>query len=175
MNTITSLVVRFFQFVFGAIVLGLSITAIKWQWQGSAPATSSYSAFTGAFGMLTALIGTAAIFIDAVPDLIMAIVDALASVLFLAGGIAFAVGLRGVSCGNTHDTSNNYLLNGGCKGKGDNQECGFASYNVLPGRCRMAEADSAFLFLGFLISIGAAVLCFLASRRGGGVSKHSAV
>lgn len=81
---ITSLAVRFFQIVFGAIVLGLSITAIKWQGHGSAPATTSYSAFTGAFGMLAALIGVAAIFIEALPQ---RIVDALASVLFLAGGI----------------------------------------------------------------------------------------
>lgn len=58
---IASLIVRLFQIVFGAVVLGLSITAIEWQWVGSAPATTTYSAFAGAFGMLTALIGTAII------------------------------------------------------------------------------------------------------------------
>ena len=85
-NTITALVVRILQIIFGAIVLGLSIKAIKWQRYGSAPATTSYSAFAGAFGILTALVGIATIFMEAVPDLIMAIVDALASILFLAGG-----------------------------------------------------------------------------------------
>ncbi|KAK4549532.1 hypothetical protein LTR36_006529 [Oleoguttula mirabilis] len=172
---ITSLAVRFFQLVFGAVVLGLSITAIEWQYFGSAPATTTYCAFAGAFGMLTALIGTAAIFVEAVPDLIMAIVDALASVLFLAGGIAFAIGLRGVSCGDVNETYKSYLLNGGCKGKGDNLQCGIDIHPyALPGRCKMVEADSAFLFLGFLVSVAAAVLCYLASKRGGG-ARRSAV
>jgi len=38
----------------------------------------------------------------------------------------------------------------------------------------MVEADSAFLFLGFLASVAAAVLCFMATRGRGSV-KHSAV
>jgi len=88
---------------------------------------------------------------------------------------AFAVGLKGVSCGNPSDTSRNFLINGGCKGHGSNEACGFSGYNVLPGRCRMVEADSAFLFLGFLASIAAAILCFIASKRSGGGMKHSAV
>jgi hypothetical protein len=73
--------------VFGAVVLGLSIEAIKWQYYGAAPATSPYSAFAGAFGILVALVGIAAGFIDAIPGLIMAAVDGLATLLFLAGGI----------------------------------------------------------------------------------------
>jgi len=84
---LTNLLARAGQLIFGAVVLGLSITAVKWQMYGAAPAVSGYNAFVGAFGMLAALIGTAVIWIDAVPDLIMAIVDGLASVLFLAGGI----------------------------------------------------------------------------------------
>lgn len=84
---IVTLVIRFSQIVFGAIALGLSITAIKWQWTGTAPATTSYSAFAGAFGMLTAVIGTVAVFLDAIPGIIMAMVDGLASLIFLAGGI----------------------------------------------------------------------------------------
>ena len=85
-RTITELVVRMFQLVFGLVALGLSVKAIAWQRYGSAPTTTSYSAFAGAFGILTALVGIATIFMEAVPDLIMAIVDALASILFLAGG-----------------------------------------------------------------------------------------
>ncbi|TKA79026.1 hypothetical protein B0A55_03159 [Friedmanniomyces simplex] len=175
---LANLITRAFQLLFGAVVLGLSISAIKWQHFGSAPATSSYSAFAGAFGILAALIGIAASFIDAIPDLIMAVVDALASVLLLAGGIAFAVGLKGVTCTDDVTTAYNSLLNGGCYGSGDKKLCGFPVQNykgVLAGRCRTAEADAAFLFLGFLASVAAAVLCFLASRRGGRGVKHSAV
>jgi len=82
-----NVIARVFQIVFGAVVLGLSITAIKWQQHGSAPATSSYCAFVGALGMLAALIGAAVTFVDRIPDLIMAIVDGLAAILFVAGGI----------------------------------------------------------------------------------------
>lgn len=84
---IVTSVVRALQLLFGVVVLGLSITAIKWQFVGNAPATTVFGAVCGAFGVLAALIGAAAIFIDAIPDIIMAGVDALASVLFLAGGI----------------------------------------------------------------------------------------
>jgi len=84
---LSNLIARACQVIFGAIALGFSIGAIKWQYYGTAPATSGYSAFAGAFGILTALIGIAAAFMSMIPDLIMAIVDSLASVIFLAGGI----------------------------------------------------------------------------------------
>lgn len=90
---------------------------------------------------------------------------------------AIAVGLKGVSCGNVVEEIQNYLLNGGCKGHGENKTCGgpkLTGTDLLNGRCRQIEADSAFLFLGFLASVSAAVLCWMASRRGGSM-KQSAV
>ncbi|TKA42390.1 hypothetical protein B0A54_06840 [Friedmanniomyces endolithicus] len=131
---IGNLIARAFQILCGAVVLGLSISAIKWQYFGSAPATTSYSAFAGAFGVLAALIGIATSFVEAIPEIIMVGVDGLAAVLLLAGGLVHAF-----------------------------------QYSWT------AEADSAFLFLGFLASLAAAVLCFLASRRGGRGVKSSAV
>ena len=84
---LTTLITRACQLLFTAIVLGLSISALRWQLYGSVPATTSYNAFAGAFGLLGALIGLAAIWVSAIPELIMSAVDAVASILLLAGGI----------------------------------------------------------------------------------------
>lgn len=84
---IPTLIVRVLQLIFGAIVLGISIKAIQWQWTGAAPATTSYSAFAGAFGIVAALVGAAAVKIERIPGLIVAGIDGLAALLMLAGGI----------------------------------------------------------------------------------------
>lgn len=65
-------------------------------------------------------------------------------------------------------------MNGGCHKVKGQTLCAYENDNTIEGRCRMVEADTAFLFLGCIASIGAAVLCFIASRRGGSV-RHSAV
>lgn len=85
-----SVVLRVIQFIFAAIVLGLSIAAVRWQHFGSVPATNGYSAFTGAFGAVAGLMGLAAIWISPLGGFLMAIVDFLATVFFLAGGIVSA-------------------------------------------------------------------------------------
>ncbi|GAB7362918.1 hypothetical protein MBLNU230_g3219t1 [Neophaeotheca triangularis] len=125
MLNIISFVLRGLQLIFGAIVLGLSIRAIQWQRTGSAPATTSYSAFAGAFCMLVALVGIAAVWIHKLAGLIMAGIDTLASILLVAGGIAFAVGMRGIDCGNLTteingeehiiDGRSRGLISGGCR------------------------------------------------------------
>lgn len=85
-----NLIIRGFQLVFSAIVLGLSISLIRGQVWGGAPSQHGYAAFTGGFGCLTALIGFAACFVEAIPAFIMAALDGLASIVFLAGGIVSA-------------------------------------------------------------------------------------
>nr|POE49151.1 hypothetical protein CFP56_32301 [Quercus suber] len=185
LKMIATLITRIFQIIFGIIVLALSIDAIKWQVYGSAPATTGYGAFTGAFCILIGLIGCVAIFVEALPGLIVAAADGLAAILLLAGGIAFAVQIRGVNCGKSDEDvlsmGLNFLMNGGCRGKGDDETCGFAAdadstadaLSTLLSHCHTVEADTAFLFLGFVACIGAAVLCLMAGRRGG--ARHSAV
>lgn len=181
---LATIITRAFQTLFAACVLGISISAIRWQEKGTAPATTSYSAFAGAFGLLTALVGFAAVWITMIPGLIMAAVDAFASVLLLAGGIAFAIGLRGVKCNSVHEGStseaalptwDNPLINGGCFDRQDGH-CIQTAYEFkdIRAHCRAVEADAAFLFLGFLACVAAAVLAFIAHRRGGSM-RHSAV
>lgn len=84
---IASSIVRLFQLLFSVIVLALSIVAVRWQVYGKAPASTGYNAFAGAWATLFSLIGLAAIFISAVPGLIVAGLDALTFIFLLAGGI----------------------------------------------------------------------------------------
>ncbi|KAK4936495.1 hypothetical protein LTR28_010158 [Elasticomyces elasticus] len=119
--------------------------------------------------MLAALIGVAAIFVEAIQGLIMPIIDALAALLLLAAGIAIAVGLKGVSCTNPYTTTLNKLLNGGDCGLSKGEiNCEYTSYNELKGRCQKAEADAVFVFLAFLVTLGLIGLAFLFRKRGGG-------
>lgn len=84
---IATLATRLMQLMFSVIVLGLSIHASQWQNVGSVPATTSYSAFAGGFAVFVSLVGIVAIWMSAIPSLIMSAIDALASVLLLAGGV----------------------------------------------------------------------------------------
>ncbi|KAF2461408.1 marvel domain-containing protein [Lineolata rhizophorae] len=168
---IVNLALRFFQLLFAAVVLGLSVSLIKKQEFGDAPATMGYSAFTGGFGLLAALVGTAAIFMEAISGIIILGVDGLTSLIFLAGGIAYTVGLRDTgSCGDTEGLLSNDLTTGGCveSNSGDLRACGIDSIDDAKGRCKMGQADSAFMFLGCIISIAIVIMVFISSKRGGG-------
>jgi hypothetical protein len=79
------------------------------------------------------------------------------------------VKITGNDCGTTiydyHNAISNPILNGGCMTKKGTPYCGY-EFDELPGRCKVVEADTAFLFFGFAACVGAAVLCFLAHKRG---------
>ncbi|KAK3062494.1 hypothetical protein LTS18_003950 [Coniosporium uncinatum] len=178
----TSLALRSVQIIFAAIVLGLSVSLAKGQGYGSVPATTGYSSFVGGFGIIVAAVGFAAIFIEKLNGIVIWVVDGLAAMFYLAGGIAIAVQLRGVSCSNNSTTSNNALLNGGCFGgkeardRCDSETCCTYGYDresktfspELKSRCQMDEADAAFMFMGFLITLGLIVVSFLVRRKSGG-------
>ncbi|KAK5002238.1 hypothetical protein LTR28_011659 [Elasticomyces elasticus] len=136
--------------------------------------------------MLAALIGVAAIFVEAIQGLIMPIIDALAALLLLAAGIpkkrqherrkltisarqAIAVGLKGVSCTDRFTVIPNKLLNGGgCVALDGGYGCAWKDDNELKGRCQKAEADAVFIFLACLVTLGLIGLAFLSRKRGGG-------
>lgn len=85
--------------------------------------------------------------------------------------------LRGANCSapKTIGVRNNKLINGGCaKFKGSPDICGFSDFSQLVGRCRTVEADAAFLFLGFIASLVAAVL-YLSVMRNQKKGLHAAV
>lgn len=87
---LASLITRALQLLCAIAVLALSIRAAKWQRYESAPATTAYAAFAVGFAVLISLVGIASIWISEIPALIMSMVDALASVLLLAGGIVIS-------------------------------------------------------------------------------------
>lgn len=91
--------------MFAAIVLGVSVTLAK-QWDaydkdcqltnkpkvcrdegGRWPASTDYSAFVGGFGLVDAFVGLVAVFITALPAVAVLVVDALAAIFYLAGGV----------------------------------------------------------------------------------------
>lgn len=84
---LATIIIRALQLIIAVIVLGLSIHAAQWQWQGAVPAATAFNAFVGAFTVLVALVGIAAMKVSAISSLIMTGLDGLASVLLLAGGI----------------------------------------------------------------------------------------
>ncbi|KAI9685175.1 MAG: hypothetical protein M1822_004762 [Bathelium mastoideum] len=168
LSFIANLGARFFQILFAIIVLGISSTMAKWQTFGSAPATTVYGAFTGGFALLIGLVGAVSIFLEVIPAIIVAGADALAAVLTLAAGIAYAVTMRGVHCSDVGTTYNNVLLDGGSiKAKGG-PLFGYDSPVETIGRCRKAEADYAFMFLTFAVSAILVGLGLLTSGRRGG-------
>ena len=44
--------------------------------------------------------------------------------------------------------------------------CGIEDWDEAEAHCKVIKSDTAFLFLGFAACVGAAVLCFLAHKRG---------
>jgi len=163
MQIITA-VLRAVQFIFAVVVLGLSVDLAKGQVVGNTPATTGYSAFTGGLGIIAAVVGILALFIDALDGIITWAIDALASVCFLAGGIAIAIGLRGTDCSDPTTLYKNDLLNCGStniKKEGTLSWC--KDKNTLSQRCRQDTADAAFEFMAFIICAALLVWTFLHS------------
>ncbi|MCJ1364902.1 hypothetical protein MMC16_004019 [Acarospora aff. strigata] len=159
---IVPLILRAIQLIFGAIVLGLSVTLIKGQVYGSAPSQTNFSAFAGGWGILIALVGIAATtFFGALEGIAMLALDALALLCYLAAGIAMAVTLRAHRCTYLPWTSSNRIINGGLF------QNKYSSRVNLQGRCHRAQADTAFLFFAFAAFVGTAVLSAMAGRRKG--------
>jgi Membrane-associating domain len=101
-------------------------------------------------------------------------VDGLASLILLAGGLAFAIGLKGTNCSDPNTTVQNSLLNCGSTGKPNSKD--YTTYckgavdektlaAALNGRCREATADDAFLFMAFVASLGALIATFVMGRK----------
>lgn len=87
MDEFISVLLRIFQIVFAVLVLALSVSAVRWQYYHSVPKTNAFVTFAAIFGCLTALIGFASTWIDPLAGIFMSILDWLATIFFLAGGI----------------------------------------------------------------------------------------
>jgi hypothetical protein len=161
--------------------VGLAATLIKAQVFESAPVTTKYSTFTGGFGIIVGAVGLAGLFIDAIPDLATMALDGLAGLLFLAGGIAWAVGIKGISCSNREDFEKmveNGLLNlgkfigpnGPIYGVYRDTNNAFEIFAKLEENCKKGFADEIFQFLAFGLGVALVGVGFVRWRKGGPTS-----
>jgi len=183
---------RGLQILLSIVVLGLAATLINAQVYGKPPTTISYSSFTGALGIIVGVIGVAGLFLTSIPEIAVIVLDGLLGVFFLAGGIAYAVGLKGTSCTdrsveNVDSTGTNPLISegqttypNGIPGYGIEQ--GLNSLEDLPeltvrvlGRCKQVLSDEIIQFVLFALAIGFLVLGFLRMRKGSGGPPNHAV
>ncbi|KAJ5726833.1 hypothetical protein N7493_005860 [Penicillium malachiteum] len=161
-------IARAFQLIFTVVVLGLSVSLARDQVVGKVPAQTGYASFAGALGVLVSLVGIVALFVDSLSGIITWALDAFASVALLVGGIIYAVALKGVNCSKPDEHAwDNVLISGGCKKYKGDKYCytyGMHGSSGVKSHCISAEADTAFMFLGFLACLAALVVGFLSRR-----------
>ncbi|GKT43686.1 uncharacterized protein ColSpa_03867 [Colletotrichum spaethianum] len=155
------------------VVIGLSVDLVKGQVVGDAPTTTKYGTFAGGFGLAVAILGLASAFIDAIPALVVMAADALSGLLLLGGGIAFAIGLRGVTCDpktqEEYDMlSDNVLLNGGAVRVKRSTAREEMTMGRLMDNCKKATADQAMQFVTFGFAMATVVFVFLVWKNGRG-------
>ncbi|KAK0714780.1 marvel domain-containing protein [Lasiosphaeris hirsuta] len=172
---------RALQLIFSVVILGLAVTLIKAQVYDSAPTTTKYSSFTGGFGILVAGAGVAGLFFDAIPDIVNLALDTLAGLLFAAGGIAWAIGIKGITCTSDYDVEKmlyNGLLNLGTISSGGQTGYGVGAISStddevvshLKSNCQKGFADEIISFLSFGVAAGLVGLGYLRMRKGGSSS-----
>ncbi|RYO83695.1 hypothetical protein DL766_007676 [Monosporascus sp. MC13-8B] len=177
---IGAVVVRVLLFIFGAVVLGLSIGLAKHQVVESVPPVTSFSGFVGAFGLIVTALGLLSLRFEKIPIKVVIAADALSAVFYIAAGIALSLALKSVSSCSADDPLSftqrfeNRVLNGGCEEIDGRPWCysgdGDSGEDFTPGRCKRARADNVFEYFGFILAIAVIVITYLAHRRGGTTS-----
>ncbi|KAL4914617.1 marvel domain-containing protein [Aspergillus aurantiobrunneus] len=165
-------ILRAFQAMFAAIVLGISVHLARGQNTRveAVPTATGYAAFCGGFGVLVALIGITSISVTALERMITVALDALSALTMLASGIAYAVLIRNVSCSDVDDIMRSSLLTSDCGDVGDWRIC-LTTEDKLKSRCVSSKADSAFMFISFVTCLGVVgYSLFMRGRRSGNVS-----
>jgi len=176
---------RGLQILFGAVVLGLSISLAKGQAKSpiryddgkdykvpGLPARTGYICFIGAFTILAGLVGATAVLIEKLEGVITWGLDILTSLGLLAGGIMVAVGLKGTDCGNVFTLFGNDLLNCGVRVLNDQTYVGGCTATAFrkdqdpwKNRCRMYKADDVFVFFALLVTVAALAMSFRSKKR----------
>ncbi|KAK9852928.1 hypothetical protein MYU51_007397 [Penicillium brevicompactum] len=145
--------IRVVQLVFGLVIFSLSLSLARGQVIESIPSETIYAAFAGGLGIVAALLGNAAISETSFNGPLLWIVDGVTGLALFAGGVVsipyviFAVRLHGTRCSSWLTTYQNVLLSGGCE-------------------CAAATADTVFMFLTFIVCIGALVTTDRGTSRG---------
>jgi len=165
MSTVLIAALRAIQMIFGIICLALSVQLARGQLIGNAPSTTIFDAFAGGFTLVAAIVCLAGLAWSALAGKVSFAVDTVAALAALAGGIATVVELRGVTCGTDYEMYYNSLINGGLENIKGEPVSGL-TIPQMTTRCNMNKADSAFLFLAFVISSVLLVLSFTNQKLG---------
>ncbi|KAJ4383965.1 hypothetical protein N0V86_000809 [Didymella sp. IMI 355093] len=176
--------IRGTQALFAIIVFGLSCSLIKGHEEGTLPSTLGFAAFIGGLSFIAAILGIASHWLRILQGQLGLLVDPVVAGINLAGGILMAIKMKKVSCGDIesygmddgeqtglHDTLWNEIICGGVKKiKGQRYpDCHYYTINDLGttmSRCKMASADSAFMFLTAILVAGVATLGWMRLKRG---------
>jgi hypothetical protein len=87
-SPILNFVIRGFQILFAAVVLGLSVGMINGQWSGlNSPISLRYTAFVGGITFLAGIIGIAAEWVSVLQGMVGLIIDGLITLFNIAGGV----------------------------------------------------------------------------------------
>jgi len=149
MVSIAQICLRAFQFVFTLLLTALVGNAIDDQIGGS-PASVNFAMFVAALCWIVVLYGLIAAFVEslAIP-FVLIVLDTLATLFTLIGGIVLAARLRVHSCTNFAYLASNDLTNGS---------------NSPTKTCRELQASTAFLWFLFAAFAASMVVSFLGSR-----------
>ncbi|KAF2007415.1 hypothetical protein P154DRAFT_614779 [Amniculicola lignicola CBS 123094] len=183
-NTLIGFGIRGAQILFAIIILGLSSTLIKGhdhvkgldididKYVSNLPITLGFAAFVGAATLVGALVGVAAHFFDRINERIMQGIDGFVLGVNLAGGLLIALKLKNANCAKSdlayrqNKLAKIDILRGGCDGDG---ECLYDTSLPWSGklneRCKMSQADSAFMFLTVIILAAWLIITWVHLRR----------
>ncbi|KAF9875607.1 hypothetical protein CkaCkLH20_06988 [Colletotrichum karsti] len=168
------------QGIMAIVVLALSVELMKvrskndrpqdWNQYSDPPTTTKYSVFTGGFGLAVALLGAIATFFDFIPALIVVAADAVSGLLLLAGGIAIAIGIQGVTCDPTTADGSQKILDNAIINRGryrvNDQWTSYSSEDQLLDNCKRATADQAMQFVTFGFALATMGLVYLIWKKG---------
>ncbi|KAG9235510.1 marvel domain-containing protein [Amylocarpus encephaloides] len=183
---IVTLAVRVLQVLFSIVVLALSVVLIK-GWgpetggheKPTEEALKGYGAFCGGAGILIAVVGVVACFIEKLQGIVILALDAVASFFLLAGGIAYAAKVGVGNCGDITKDSTidsymgkhlNMFRSSKYKDYDGNAEQRFQkSLDDIGSRCRIFQAETAFLWFMSVCFVVTLALTFLSrsGKRGG--------
>jgi hypothetical protein len=183
-GTVTSLTNNLLQSIFAAIVLALSVVLINQYGPGHAPSLLDYGAFCGGAALVIAIVGIVACFIESLQGIIMLVLDGLATFFLLAGGIvssgrilaiwspfliayfqAFAASIKVGNCSNLlyYATIDTFAPSEQKWSTGQDGDL----LNDVQNRCRMTQADTAFLWFTAACATAAVALSFMSHKSGG--------
>ncbi|KAF2632600.1 hypothetical protein BU25DRAFT_357151 [Macroventuria anomochaeta] len=178
-SPVLAFAIRGTQALFAIVVFGLSTTLIRGHHYGSLPVTLGFVAFVGGLSFVAALLGIATHWMQALQGPAGVLMDGVIAGINIAGGILMAIKLNGVQCKsenwdddwhkaiNAHKMFISDIICGGAgKEKGVYICWWYDKGNALVSRCRMAQADSVFMFFTAIVVAVPAVLGFLRMKRG---------